>query len=109
MLKLSATLPKGIKNGLGVLSPDLVADPIRRHMIIAVVDCSATTTTTDTGETVPTARILRVEALVPADRVTAQRLIARAVERRTAAPTLPDGLEDDVVAVVHGDGYEPLP
>src|SRR5260221_11436572 len=88
-IKLANTLPKGSANGLGPLVPGLIRDPSRFRVFLAVVDCQSVTTDTDTGEMTPTARIRRIEAVLPGDLEAARRLMQRAVESRTGRVMLP--------------------
>jgi len=97
-IKLASALPKGDANGLGPIVLDLVQDPARFKVVLAIVDCKQITTNADTGEVVPTARIRRVEAILDGDLSTARRLMERALERRTGRTMLPLGLEDEMRA-----------
>jgi hypothetical protein len=98
-IKLAGALPKeNTANGLGPLVADLIADPARYQVILAVVDCKSITTNADTGEVVPTARIRRVERVLPGDKPAARRLMRRALEDRTGQTTLPLDLEEDMQA-----------
>lgn len=95
MSKMSAGLPKGDENGLGVIARQLIEDPHRVHAVICLIDCKRTTTDNDTGSTEPTARIRRIE-VVPVDQLdVAERMIRRALETRTGATTLDIELEDE--------------
>jgi len=82
---LSGALPKDVTNGIGAIGRALTDHPDQVHVVIALVDCSKITTDTDTGATIPTARIKAIEAF--ADRTTdateVKRLWRRAMERRT--------------------------
>lgn len=95
-IKLASALPKGDANGLGPLVLDMVERPDRLKVVLAIVDCKQIVTNADTGETVPTARIRRIEAVLPGDHKTARRLMERALEKRTGRVTLPLSLEDDL-------------
>lgn len=97
-IKLTTALPRGDANGLGALVRDLIDTPGSLHAVIAIVDCKSITTDADTGEVVPTARIRRIEALLPDDLGTARRLMERAMEKRTGRAVLPLGLEDEMRA-----------
>ena len=96
MSKLSASLPKGDANGLPAIAADLVEQPHRFHVVMAVVDCKKVTTDHDTGEVEPTARIRRIEAILPADLKAAEQLMRRAMEHRSGRTVLPLGLEDEL-------------
>ncbi len=95
---LSGALPKGDANGLGPIVRQLIDEPHRFHVILGIIDCAKITTNNDTGEIIPTARIRRVEVVLPGDLPSAQRLMERALERRTGRPMLPIDLEDDLRA-----------
>lgn len=81
---LSGKLPRSDANGIAPIAAALVDDPTGHHVIIALVDCAKVTTDTDTGETLPTARIRAVEAFVgtTTDGQEAARLLRRAMDRR---------------------------
>lgn len=99
MTKLSSTLPGGDHNGLNVLAHALITDPHKTAIIVAVVDCKSITIDTDTGDKVATVRLRRIEPIDPEDTETAQRLLARGLERRTGSAMLPMDLEDDLSAM----------
>lgn len=83
-VNLSGKLPRGDTNGIAAIAMSLVDDPASHHVIIALVDCEKVVTSTDTGETLPTARIRAIEAFVgkTADGKEAARLLRRAMDRR---------------------------
>lgn len=101
-IKLAGALPKGDANGLGPLVLDLVQRPDGLKAVIAIIDCKTITTNADTGETVPTARIRRIEGVLPGDLAAARRLMERALEKRTGRTTLPLSLEDDLREAFEG-------
>lgn len=106
MTKLSSGLPKETSgNGLSAIARDLVVNPMNRHVMIAVVDCSKITTDTSTGLMEPTARVLRIERVAPQDAETAERLVRRALEHRLGDTVLPIDLEEDI-AEWFGKGFE---
>ncbi|ONF62271.1 hypothetical protein AVR91_0238570 [Amycolatopsis keratiniphila subsp. keratiniphila] len=84
-MSLSGRLPKDDKNGLGKISATLVEDSASTHLIVAVVDCATVTTNMDTGEVIPTARIVAVEAFPgsTADAKQLRRIWLEAYEKRT--------------------------
>lgn len=94
MTKVLGTLPKG-SNGLTALASQMNREPERLHVVIALVDCSSRKIDTDTGDTEPTARILRVEAITQADKPAALTMFRAALAKRTGATVL-DGFEDDM-------------
>lgn len=93
---LSGALPKGDANGLGPIVRALIDEPHRFHVVMAIVDCKSVNTNHDTGEIIPTARIRRIEVVLPGDLDGAQRLMRRALEHRTGRTVLPLDLEDDI-------------
>ena len=101
-IKLASALPKGDSNGLGPIVLDLVQQPHRFKVVLAIVDCKSVTTNADTGETVPTARIRRIEAVLDGDLKSARRLMERAMEKRTGRPMLPLGLEEELAEAFEG-------
>ncbi|EMD22896.1 DNA translocase FtsK [Amycolatopsis azurea] len=84
-VSLSGKLPKDDKNGLGRISATLVEDSASTHLIVAVVNCATVTTNMDTGEVIPTARIVAVEAFPgsSADAKQLRRVWREAYEQRT--------------------------
>lgn len=98
MTKLAAALPKGNGNGLAALAPELIAEPHRVHVVVALIDCKKVTIDADTGDSEATARIRRVEVIPAEDRELAGNLLRRAFERRTGQTVLPFDLEEDVIA-----------
>lgn len=101
-IKLAGALPKGTANGLGTIVMDLVQEPERLQVVLAIVDCKELTTDTDTGEVVPTMRIRRIEAITGHDKAAARRLIQRAIERRTGRAELPFEVEEDLAGAFGG-------
>lgn len=95
-IKISGTLPKGDANGAASIAADLIADPHRFKVLLMIVDCKKVTTDNDTGEAVPTARVRRVEAVLPADLPAAEQLMRRSLEKRSGRTVLPLGLEDEM-------------
>jgi hypothetical protein len=95
--KLSGSLPEGEANGLSAIMRELVESPNTVHVVIALVDCSAVTTKTDSGDVIPTARIRRIEAIKDAsDGHRLRVLLRREWERRTGKTVLPFELEEDM-------------
>jgi len=105
--KMAAALPKGDGNGLNAIAHRLLADQLtptagqdgRPHLyaVIALVDSGGVATKPDAEWTV-TARVRRVEVVLPADCPTAEKLLRRALENRTGLETLPLELEDELNA-----------
>lgn len=97
MARLSSALPKDAeKNGLYAIERDLLEDPLRRHLVLAVVDCSKITTDTTTKAREATVRVLRIEQVHPDDAGEAERLVRRALEWRSGETVLPIDLEKDL-------------
>jgi hypothetical protein len=96
---LSGRLPDGEANGLGPIIAQLIADPGAVHVLVVLVDAVKVTRLVESGDTVPTMRIRRVEAITdPTDRRSLRRLLMREYERRTGQLVLPLDLEQDVIA-----------
>jgi hypothetical protein len=93
---LSGSLPKGDANGLGPIVQALIDEPHRFHVPLAIIDCKSVNKNFDTGEVVPTARIRRIEVVLPDDLQAAEQLMRRSLERRSGRTVLPLDLEDDV-------------
>lgn len=95
--KIAGKLPSGEANGLGAITRDLVENPEKVHVVVALVDCSQITTDTDSGDVIPTARIRRIEAIAdPEDGRRLRVLLRREWERRTGKTVLPFELEEDL-------------
>ncbi len=96
-VSVSGNLPAGDGNGLSAIVSDLIRDPKRLHVCIALVDCKKITTDSDSGDVVPTARVRRVEVIVdPEDMKLAENLMRRALDRRTGREALPYDLEEEI-------------
>jgi len=92
---LSGALPGDDRNGIAAIATALIDQPKAVHVVVALVSCSKITTKPRTGEVVPTAEIMAVEAFTAAteDAVELQRLLRRQHERRTGKTELPLELE----------------
>jgi hypothetical protein len=95
-VSVSGALPKGDANGLGPAVRGLIDEPHRYHVVIGIIDCAKITTNNDTGEIIPTARIRRIEVVLPGDLTVAEQLMRRALEKRAGRSVLPLDLEDDL-------------
>lgn len=103
MTKLNGALPKGEGNGLSTIARELIDQPEKVHVVLALVDCSKITTSIDSGDVEPTARIRRVEALTDdADKALTHKMMRRELERRTGKTVLPFDLEEDLRAAFGG-------
>lgn len=96
--KIGSSLPKGDANGLGPIVRDLIDNPHRFHVLLAIVDCKKVATDHDSGEVIPTARIRRIEAVLPVDLKAAEKLMRRALETRAGRIMLPLDMEDELTA-----------
>lgn len=61
-VKLGSSLPRDDRNGIGAISASLVDNPGAMHVIVAIVRGKTITIDVDTGDEVPTARIMAIEA-----------------------------------------------
>lgn len=102
MTKLSNSLPKGEANGLDAIARALVDEPHRVHVVIALVDCKKVTTDHDSGDIEPTARVRRIEAVLPLDHERAEMMLRRTLDRRLGKQVLPFDLEEDLKAAFNG-------
>ena len=99
-VSMSGALPAGDGNGLSAIMSDLVRDPQKMHVTIALVDCRKVVTDADSGDSVPTVRIRRIEVITSEDDLrVAERLMRRALEQRTGQETLPYDLEEEMSSV----------
>jgi hypothetical protein len=111
---IGGNLPVGDKNGLSAIAAELVAEPDRMHVMLAVIDTQKVTRKTDTGEQIATVRIRRIERVLGQDLATAEKLIRRALEHRTGMTVLPLDVEDDMRSAFEnfdatkpeGDGHD---
>jgi hypothetical protein len=91
MTKLSSSLPKEYSDdGLGSINGALINDPHATRVVIAIVDCKAITTDTDSGLQIATARILQIEPIQDPDAEDrARELLLEAQIERTGEKPLP--------------------
>lgn len=94
-VKLASALPSGNANGLGAIVDALTRDAEGMQVVIALVNTKKIETIPDTGEIIPHARILRIEALTGMDLKAGRTLMRRAYEKRTGRETLPIEVEQD--------------
>lgn len=59
---LSGSMPKDDRNGIGAISSALVDNPGAMQVIVAIVRGKTITIDVDSGDEVPTARIMAIEA-----------------------------------------------
>lgn len=106
--KMSSSLPTGDGNGLAAIASELIENPNKVHVIVALVDCVEVTQKTDTGDVIPKARIRRLEAVTdPEDGRRMRTLLRREFERRTGKTVLPFELEDEMRRAFGEDGEAP--
>lgn len=95
-VNLSGALPGGDGNGLEPIVYDL-KDPSKIHVCICLVSGKKGTTDFESGDTVTTARIRRIEVILdPEDLRLAENLMRRALDRRTGREALPYDLEEEI-------------
>lgn len=100
MITMSGTLPAGDGNGLEAILTSMLEDPHGMHVAICIVDTAKVTRKTDTDETVPTARIRRIEVIQDReDRIVAEKLMRRALDTRCGREALPYLLEEELRGV----------
>lgn len=108
-ISVSGKLPSGDGNGLVAVMSDLIRDPQKQHFCICIVDGKKVTTDADSGETVPTARLRRIEPILDEDdRKLAENLMRRTLDRRTGREALPYDLEAEIRAAFP-ESVEDLP
>jgi hypothetical protein len=91
-------------NGLDEVAGDLIDQPLRRRVIVGVVQVSRVVTDYDDLTRTPVVHFLQIEPLEGSAEETAQRLIAEAYEKRTGS-----ALEDqlDFYIDADDDGVQP--
>ncbi len=95
-VNLSGSLPSGDGNGLSEIVYDL-NDARKIHVCICLVSGKKGTTDFESGETVTTARLRRIEVILdPEDLKLAENLMRRALDRRTGREALPYDLEEEI-------------
>lgn len=100
-VKRQSLLPKGEDNGLEALAAVLADEgahrtPKRLRAALVIFDAKRVTIDSDTGEEQVTVRFRRVEALLADDLPTAEKLLRRALEKRSDMDVLPLELEDEI-------------
>ena len=92
---LSRSLPSDDRNGLPAIAAPLIDTPDRTHVIVALVRTKEIRTVPSTGDVVPTAELVAIEAFNGAhpDASELERLLRRQHERRTGKIELPLELE----------------
>jgi hypothetical protein len=90
-VKLSSKLPDYERNGMGTIGTELVHQPERRHVVIAILDCAQTVLIhTEAGPSyTPTAGILYIEPIKdPGDVEQLTEIMARVRAERMGEDTL---------------------
>lgn len=106
-LRMSGRLPVDDRNGLVSIARELVDDPERVHVVIALVDTLKVTTNIESGDVVPTVRVRAIEPIgETTDAYELERLLRRAYERRTGHVELPLELERELEAIQPPDEEE---
>ena len=107
-VNLSGALPSGDGNGLSEIVYDL-NDSSKVHVCICLVSGKKATTDIESGDTVTTARIRRIEVIRDSeDMKLAENLMRRALDRRTGREALPYDLEEEIRGAFPAD-VESLP
>jgi hypothetical protein len=99
-ITLSSALPADDRNGLGAIASAMLDDPEGVHFAVVVIGCKTITTKVESGDVVPTACILAIEAFrgdTP-DAAEVRRLWHGAYEHRTGKVQLPFSEPDDATA-----------
>lgn len=98
-VSVSATFKKDEReyNGMEGIRDDLIAKPLERHVIVAVIETIRLSTDVRDGGTItPTVRLCNVEPVFGDDAVTARKLLDAAYHERTGQTAPPATLFDDV-------------
>jgi hypothetical protein len=105
-ISVSGKLPAGDGNGLVAIYRQLIQQalgevPPALHVCVALVDCRKLNVDSDTHETVPVARIRRIEVIGRSeDKKVAEDLMRRALDERTGRETLPYDLDEELRRIV---------
>ncbi len=104
-VSLSGRLPKDDKNGIGMIGAALLDNPTSTHLVVAVVTTEKVTTNIESGEVIPTARIVAIEAWPgsSADAKSLRRVCQEAYEQRTGQQALPFEKTETAPANAAGD------
>ena len=103
MSRLASTLPEGDQNGLAAITRQLADTPHEVHVLVALIDCKTITTNLDTGDVIPTARILACEILDGKDGTAVQKMLDRKHTARTGLSKLSFELVDGGVDPATGE------
>lgn len=112
-MKLAGALPKGDGNGLASLDRVVANDPDTRHVLIAVVSTRKLITDIETGDVEAQMKIDRVERLLAEDAELAEKMLRRALQKRSGETVLPIDVADEISEIfreaaidVHDDRSE---
>ena len=98
-VSVSATFKKDEReyNGMEGIREDLIAKPLERHVIVAVIETIRLSTDVRDGGTItPTVRLCNVEPVFGDDAVIARKLLDAAYHERTGQTAPPATLFDDM-------------
>lgn len=99
-VKIKATFTKDTKeyDGLGAISEELAKDPLKRRVVIAVVELTNTDVDhLNGGVRTPKVRFASIEAMSGDDEIAARKLLDAAYHERTGQTAPPPSLFDDGV------------
>lgn len=85
----SGKMPSEDTNGLMPAAGDLLSDPTRQRLVIAIVDVATTSIKHDKGIQVPQLRVRHIELVSDKNAKTAANLLAKELAARTGAQQLP--------------------
>lgn len=111
-MTVSGRLPGGDGNGLVAIQADLISQGLgetrpKLHLCIALVDCAKVTTNGDTHETLPVARVRRIEVVADeGDARVLQAIMRRALDRRSGREALPYDLDDELRQVLDAEAEQ---
>lgn len=89
-IKLGGKLPKNEdRNGLHDFYQQFVRDPMRQHVVIAVVDTAKIVNDIENYDTIPQLRIVAIEVITGDDAGTLRAIVLRRHEERTGNLELP--------------------
>lgn len=99
-VKIKATFTKDTKeyDGLGAISDELARDPLKRRVVVAVVELTNTDVDhLNGGVQTPKVRFSSMEVMSGDDEITARKLLDAAYHERTGQSAPPPSLFDDGV------------
>jgi len=93
---IGGNLPRGDANGAAAIATQMITDPMRKRVLLVVLDCPTTKRDNVSGEHTAVARICRIEAVLPRDLAAAEQMMRRTLELRSGQTVLPLELEQEV-------------